>query len=100
MNGLSPGTALLATPYPGYLKGVVNKAEWKQEPLGIWLGGGGCYPGLNQTVSSRKGRVKENSQSQEGFLEVEALEPGDEVRHICYSIRGLLRSSPGGAFLV
>lgn len=36
---LSPGTVLLATPYTGYIMGVVDKAEWKEEPLGIWLGG-------------------------------------------------------------
>lgn len=34
------------------------------------------------TANSGKDRVKENSQSREGFLEVETLEPGHEVRDI------------------
>lgn len=36
----------------------------------------------NYTANSGKDRVKENSQSREGFLEVETLEPGHEVRDI------------------
>lgn len=61
---------------------MVDKVEWQQEPLGISLGGGGYYPGINQTFSSKKDRIKENNQSRKGFLEVETFEPGREVRDI------------------
>lgn len=54
--------------------------EGSRSQLGIWLGGGGSYLGINPTCSSRKDGAKENSRSQEGFLEVETFEAGHKEK--------------------
>lgn len=56
--------------------------EWKQEPLGILLGGG-YYPGSSQAPEKTQ---YENNQSKKGLLERETFEPGPEVRDIKQSL--------------
>lgn len=77
--------ALLTPDSTLHLRRVGDQAGWRQEPLGISVGGGAVI--LKSDLSLQK----TNSHSRESFLEVEASEPGPAVREL----RGHLLCSRG-----